>query len=286
MLPGFESTPADRAGGTFNGSPWRVILHTTEGGSIDGAVGAYRATGSWPHFTVDPSKGRRAQHYDLDTSARALLHRPTDPETNRANAIQIEIVGFATESPGWPKPWLRWLGTAVLEPIRAVCPFALAAPDFVRYPDSYGFGAHQRLTWDSWRAFSGICGHEHVPGNDHGDPGALDITTIIAALGGVHDDPKPTEARKVNAVVSDPVSGETQIAELRDDGLVWLRNIKNGSPWYNVGALPKDAGKPVSLDAGYRSDGTLDVSVRTDKGVTWLTGAPQAKPFGGWYVPG
>lgn len=133
--------------------------------------------------------------------------------------------------------------------------------------------------------------HPHISVGEGPDGHSAPGTYDSRALWGVADcfafvpAVPPLRRFKVNAVVSDPVSGETQIAELRDDGLVWLRNIRDGSGWYNTGPLPRDAGKPLSLDAGYRANGTLDVSVRTDKGVTWVIGAPAAKPFGSWYVP-
>lgn len=282
MLPGFEVIAADRAGGTFVGVPWRIVLHTTEGGSTEGAVGAYRSHGGWPHFTVDPKIRRRVQHYELNVSSRALANASGGVETNRANVINIEIVGFATQTPAWSAEWLRWLGTDVLAPIRAVCPFDLVAPHFVPYPQSYGYRAMQRFDSMRWLGFSGLVGHQHAPENDHGDPGALDVTEIIAAMRGTA--PAPTRRFKVNAIVSDPVSGETQIAELRDDLNVWLRNIKTGAGWYTTGPVPE--GKPVSLDACYRKDGTLDVSVHTDKGRTWVIGAPPGGRFGSWYLPG
>lgn len=286
MLPGFEVIPATNAGGSFNGSPWKLCLHTTEGSSIEGAVGAYRVNTGWPHITCDPARRRKAQHYELNLSSRALAHPSGTPETNRAGIINIEIVGFAAQTGAWPKDWLAWLAADVFAPVRAVCPFALAAPLFVAYPSSYGLGASQRFSRAMFAGYSGIIGHQHVPDNDHGDPGALDVATIIATLGGATPVPSPTRRYKVNAILDDPVSGETSIAELRDDGIVWLRNIKTGSAWYNAGPLPANAGKAVSMDAGYRRDGTLDVSVRTDKGVVWINGVPSGGRFGGWYVPG
>ena len=32
---------------------------------------------------------------------------------------------------------------------------------------------HNKLTIDEWNRFSGWCGHQHVPANDHPCPGAL-----------------------------------------------------------------------------------------------------------------
>lgn len=211
MLPGFEVVAATWPGGTFNDAPTRLVLHTTEGDTIDGAIGAYRATGSWPHFTVDPKRQRRVQHYELDVSSRALLHRPGDPETNRAGTINIEVCGFATQTPAWPHEWLDWLREQVTEPIRRAKPFALRAPLFVAYPASYGFGATQRLSWADWAVFDGICGHEHVPGNDHGDPGALDVTRLLLAP---TPPPKPPED-----------SVQFRYARLEEGPAVYLVNV-------------------------------------------------------------
>jgi hypothetical protein len=193
-IPGFEVIAADRAGGTYDGSPWRLVLHSTEGGSVDGAVDAYRSHGGWPTFTVDPVSGRRVQHYDTDTAARALAHPSGTPATNNANAVQVEIVGYAERSmPYLTDSQLDWLGGQVVAPIRHAAPFALTAPRFVPYPDSYGAYAPQRFPWPQWSSFGGVCGHEHVPGNDHGDPGAINIDRVLAAARGdiPHPDPDP-----------------------------------------------------------------------------------------------
>ncbi len=217
-LVGFEPVPATNPGGSFNGSPWKICLHTTEGSSVEGAIGAYHVNTGWPHFTVDPARGRRCQHYELTQSSRALAHPAGTPETNRAGVINIEIVGFAAQSPTWPKAWLEWLGTAVLSPIRAVCPFDLRAPDFVAYPQSYGLGASQRFSRAQFATYGGIIGHEHAPDNDHGDPGAIDVTAIIAAIG--HTDP--------------PVPLPSPV----EDDMIRLMRPDNGPTVYAVSSTP------------------------------------------------
>jgi peptidoglycan hydrolase-like protein with peptidoglycan-binding domain len=35
---------------------------------------------------------------------------------------------------------------------------------------------------DDWTKFNGICGHQHVPGNSHWDPGAMDIKGLVALI--------------------------------------------------------------------------------------------------------
>ena len=55
----------------------KLLLHTTEGSSIAGAVGAYKANNSWPHVTVDPIRKTRVQHVPLTKPARALRNSAT-----------------------------------------------------------------------------------------------------------------------------------------------------------------------------------------------------------------
>ena len=58
------------------------------------------------------------------------------------------------------------------------------------YPESYGKGG-QRFSFDRWRAFKGWCGHQHVPENTHGDPGALEwgvVESLVRKLAGQKPD--------------------------------------------------------------------------------------------------
>ena len=100
FLPGVERVPGNHAG-TFVPSPPKLVWHTTEGSSIEGAIGAYRQHNSWPHFTLDPQTGQLVQHLPLNRAGRSLEHRCGTVETNRAHAIQVELVGLAKESSAW-----------------------------------------------------------------------------------------------------------------------------------------------------------------------------------------
>lgn len=170
FLPGIERVPGNHAG-TFVPSPPKLVWHTTEGSSIEGAIGAYRQHHSWPHFTLDPKHGRLVQHLPMNRAGRALEHRRGTVETNRAHVIQVELVGFAKESAGWSSEryeqiarLARQVEAAVGVPRRAFATFTVSG---------------QRLSDSAWLHSAGHCGHQHVPHNNHTDPGALRIDLVL-----------------------------------------------------------------------------------------------------------
>jgi hypothetical protein len=167
--------PAASRSLTFGGcgphvhGPYRIVLHTTEGPTIAGALGAYRSSGNYPHFTVDGNTVE--QHCPLEVGSTALKHPSGTPETNRASAIQIEIVGYAAHADQLPTRLL----VPLLEWIAAQTGARLEAAAFKAYPSSAGFTNGIRFSDAEWASFNGICGHQHVPNNDHGDPGLISL---------------------------------------------------------------------------------------------------------------
>jgi hypothetical protein len=169
-----------------------IVLHTTEGPTLsnysNGAVA--------PNFTAVPDfKNQKLvwhQHYDFDESSRALVHGSGQPATNTANVCQIELVGtcdptthnkwgntqhiYWPEAPDWAlkelAKFLAWANENHNIPLSGV-------PNWEAYPASYGTNNGVRMTLAQWSAFRGICGHEHVPENYHGDPGALNFAKLI-----------------------------------------------------------------------------------------------------------
>src|SRR5690242_5952886 len=79
--------------GAFNGDPFKIVHHTTEGVSYTGARAQFAAKKSDPHFTVDATT--IYQHIDTSQAAPALRHPSGAVQTNHSSAIQIEIVAFA-----------------------------------------------------------------------------------------------------------------------------------------------------------------------------------------------
>lgn len=204
-LPEAKRIPADRAGGTYSRDvPFRLVLHTTEGSSIEGAVGAYKKHGSWPHLTIDARKRIVVQHYRFGIAARALKRPAGTVATNGASAIQAELVGFAKDTPNWSAEDVVWLGKT-FAPILDAYDIGRYSPTFLG-PEAGTIAtrtAPQRMSPAEWLAFNGVCGHQHVPNNDHWDPGRFQIARFLLAAA-----PPPTPPqRKTRMFIVDPGVG-------------------------------------------------------------------------------
>jgi hypothetical protein len=99
--------------GAFVNATAKIVHHTTEGSSYAGARAAYEQTGALPHFTDSFENGayRVWQHLPIDQAATALKHPSGTPETNRANAVQIEHVGFAGRAHDFSDGYLLGIAT-------------------------------------------------------------------------------------------------------------------------------------------------------------------------------
>lgn len=146
--------------GPMGGGGRKIVWHTTEGSTAAGAVGAYKASGAYPHFTL-AEDGTAWQHLGFGQYGTALKH-VYGPETNRANAIQVEIVGFAKDSG-------RWSDTRY----KQIAALARYIEDKFNVPRDakVSFDNPSRLSPEAFVGYAGHCGHVHVPGNDHYDPG-------------------------------------------------------------------------------------------------------------------
>jgi hypothetical protein len=171
FLASAQKIRGEDAGTFVQGAGAKIVWHTTEGRSADGAVHEFQRRRSWPHFTLNPQTGRLLQHLPMDVAARALKHPPA-VETNRAHCIQVELVGFAAEAPGWHEAdyariahLARQIEAATGVPRTALATFR---PTQVMH-----------LSPAAWLQGAGHCGHQHVPGNDHHDPGALRIDLVL-----------------------------------------------------------------------------------------------------------
>ncbi|MFJ2114467.1 peptidoglycan-binding protein [Streptomyces sp. NPDC087850] len=165
------------------GLPPRVVWHSTESGNGNAAFNAVRDylinIGNEPHILYDPVTDRLGQYGPLDKSARALRNDGSN-RTNRTGrtCIQIEVLARA-KSPFtdyWqPGPNYRALMAAIRSwgiPDR----FPMGAPP--AYP-----GGSKR-TRAVWLNEAGHFCHANIPGNDHGDPGAISPSRLFATASG------------------------------------------------------------------------------------------------------
>ena len=165
--------------GPHVGGPFKIVHHTTEGGSAQGAFAAFRKNRSDPHFTVDGTT--IFQHIDTAMGARALRNDVGGVQTNRDGAIQIELVAFAH----LPKD------TAALTNVARLCRWIEATHQVPRtWPAGLPKPArngrdpgHHNRDPAIWDAQGGHYGHCHVPENTHWDPGYTEdeVAFLMAA---------------------------------------------------------------------------------------------------------
>ncbi|MFH8294956.1 peptidoglycan-binding protein LysM [Streptomyces sp. NPDC018059] len=162
-------------------NPPRVTHHSTEspaGGRYLESVGSYLIrVGAEPQLIYCPLTDRVGQFGPLHHSGRALRNdgaRRTNRE-GRVN-IQIEVLGYAKKpwTTGWDpakKPgWQKILAAARSWGVPDVFP---AGPP-AKYP-----GPGKSRSRSIWQSRGGHFSHGDVPGNDHGDPGAISTTKVL-----------------------------------------------------------------------------------------------------------
>lgn len=176
--------PLSGGAGRMNHDPAKIVHHTTEGSTADGALSALGSHHSDSHFVVGKDRtGAQVilQLIDTDQAARALRNAPGGVETNRDNAIQIEVVGFAGKAKDHETLVLvaklcRWI-----EETHGV---AKVWPSGPPKPAKNGNdpGGHNRSA-DNWTHKSGHYGHSQVPENTHWDPAytAVEVAIVMGS---------------------------------------------------------------------------------------------------------
>lgn len=161
--------PIGAGAGSFTGGGWKLMWHTTESPwtwADDGASYLVRERKE-PHFIIGGRRGLEHpvvhQLLPLDVAGRALANNVGDGyQTNRANVIQVEICGSASEM-------------ATFGHYRALANLAelimhrRPIPNWTR--SSTGVPA-PRMSDAKFVEYRGMCGHNEAPDNNHTDPGA------------------------------------------------------------------------------------------------------------------
>lgn len=162
--------------------PYRFVLHTTETRNLGTMPQNHQ---SLPQLWVDPNEDKYIQCIPLNLAGYALKHPDGTVDTNRIPCIQVEIAGYAGEIHNYSDDWYKKLAKNVIKP---VCDAVNI--DYHIYKSFKGEGdgilasasSSNRMSDDEWLSFNGICGHQHVPNNDHWDPGRLDFAKIIQMI--------------------------------------------------------------------------------------------------------
>jgi hypothetical protein len=247
-------------------------LHTTEGTSWPGYDGGSMA----PHFTIQPLTGDVRQHYPISYPSKAL-YQPSSPPTNKGGAIQIEIIGTCDPSkkgksnwnfiPGQTSEQLKGLAELMRWIEANVGVSRNSSVTFRAYPSSYG-APTGRLSSSNWKTYNGWCGHQHVPSNNHGDPGNINIASLLGST----PPPKPPEPKP-----------EPEIEE-EDMPVLWISD--GTGPDATIYAAPLDMSYKVPVDkysydainkavkeAGFGVDGKW-VYIRVDVSTALLAAIP------------
>lgn len=229
-IDGYPRYPIDGRPGLPIRQPlsWRVVLHTTEGSTATSALATYRANRIAPHFTVDYSNDVKMQHVPITAGAYALKNASGGVETNAGRVIQIELVGFAGEAHFWSNPRLDWYAQ-ILDDITTAARrlghiddmFDFRWPPF--YNQNSGFtlarvDAPQRASDTTWLSDTyNLYGHQHVPENDHWDPGLPNINYLTKRWRKLQpvDDLTARLRRRIRAVVEQNGRLKTQTINLK-----------------------------------------------------------------------
>ncbi|WP_318200141.1 peptidoglycan-binding protein LysM [Streptomyces sp. SCL15-4] len=205
------------------GHPPRVVHHTTEspaGGRYLESVGSYlMLVACEPQLIYCPVTDRVGQFGSLHLSARALRNDGAR-RTNREGrvCIQIEVLGRArkpwttgwdpAKKPGWRK---------ILAAVRSWdVPDLFPAGRPAAYP-----GPGKSRSRSVWRSAGGHFGHVDVPGNDHGDPGAIDTAKVLYQAG-----PTPPRPNKPKVSVAHLVAAAKKDVPARDGHTTYPAEVR------------------------------------------------------------
>lgn len=249
-IPGAERlTPSDPGGVITSEAPPRVVWHTTEApaGKASMFAAMHRvltSKGAEPNVLIDPITDRMGQYFPLNRSGRALENDTDGTKNNRVGrvCIQVEVIAYAAHpfTDGW-QPGPNW--RALMAAIRSNgVPDSLPAGPMPRYP---GPSTRNRTIW---RTKGGHYGHAHIPGNDHGDPGAIDMSKIFA-LG----KDEPEELFTVGQF-------EDLMQQVKNEGAATRQEVRRQAIWatrYGVQTEDEKAQADHAFDAAIAEGKTL-----------------------------
>lgn len=268
-VDGYELVDLGPDGGPYDraDNP-KLLWHTTEGGSLAGAESAFAPYP--PHLGVDPDTGAKHQYVSLDCHAMSV----GNADAENSLVVQVEVVGYAGETQDWSERRLQWLADNVVVPVAAV----MGVPPVVCPQGFHGAGegmilasAASPIRFDmyGWDAFAGHVGHQHVPGDDHWDPGALDVARIVDLAA-----PEPKENPDMTPAVLAAKDGRVWYFATGTNRNVWAK-VGAESDWFSLGGE-----STAGVDAAELDTGEIRVAIRGKDGALW---AKQSNRDGDFY---
>jgi hypothetical protein len=162
-------------------------VHTTEGSSLDGAFTTLAQHDDAAHFILEVKNGhqRLVQCIPINRAGRALEHPTGTLETNRANCIQVEVVGFTdadlAKRLGHPELFVANWSSQLYKAIHDLMfwthqNFGVPMRSDHPFPGHHGFA---RLSQQDFVNAVGLLGHCHAASNSHTDPGPLSADLVV-----------------------------------------------------------------------------------------------------------
>jgi hypothetical protein len=203
--PGAKWVDRSQFGGVTMPSIPKLMHHSTETSGLP----SYPSFA--PNLTIDPWTRDVWQHMPLNQSA-STLRNAGDYRTNRV-CCQIEWVMYCDPARQSSGHHISKLGDDEYRFMASVVAWfnrewgiPFDAPTFVAYPGSYGQRAAQRFSVSRYDGYTGQLGHQHAPGNDHGDPGDIDMPRILRyakALTNEEEDDMPLSDADINKIADE-----------------------------------------------------------------------------------
>ncbi|MET7687939.1 hypothetical protein ABZT06_08160 [Streptomyces sp. NPDC005483] len=276
------------------------VLHTTEGVGLPSYDGGSMAPNLTAVADFAAQRLKWYQHFDIDRSSRALQNLAGGVQTNTLNVTQVELDGTCDYSKrqtwgsrvagkdyiywGNPPDWalrdlagfLRWLNANHKVPLTGPAMWLTYGPDARRpgiTPASYG-ASPARMPFAQWNAFNGICGHEHVPENDHGDPGSLPFTKLIALAKGTTV-PQEDDVALTDADI-DKIATAAAKKTLTLDGVIKSDTDSPDNPFVSLATVTRNAA--VVVRRVEKKVDVLPAVELTDVQIATLASAVAANP--------
>lgn len=159
------------------GYAWKIVLHTTETprGSAPGLLATWARSPSAgrPHFLVDGD--HVYQLLPLTAGAYTAQNPAGGVETNRGGALQIEVTGYANETPLWSDQDMDALA-GLVRTLAALFPIDL------EHVEPTGYAGHvTRMSGEEWKRCNCVTTHARLPEQPagHWDPGPLNLRRLL-----------------------------------------------------------------------------------------------------------